>query len=478
MSVSSEKGLRRKSSSGSGASGDGRMKKTPADFEFGTILGEGSYSTVVLAKEKKTGKQFAMKILEKKHIIREKKVQYVSREKDVLSRLDHPFFVRLYFTFQDSERLYFGLSYAEKGELLPYIQRVGCFDVECTCFYTAEIILALEYIHGLGIIHRDLKPENILLDEKMHIKITDFGTAKILDNAETTRANSFVGTAEYVSPELLTDKEACKSSDLWGLGCIIFQLLAGLPPFHAVNEYQCFQKITKLDYEIPDGFPELGADLVRSLLILDPTKRLGCDEFGGYAQLKAHGFYEGIVWETLHEQTPPAIVPYLPSNSKDGEALRSEYMMRDFKRDDEFDDHLLACWGLKESKETDSKQGDNELRRQLLEKQKRECKWDTFVNGELIVKMGLVDKRKGLFARRRQLLLTDAPHLYYVDPVAMELKGEIPWSSDLRTEMKNFKVFFVHTPNRTYYLEANGEAQDWCRAIDDWRLGKGKISDL
>jgi 3-phosphoinositide dependent protein kinase-1 len=128
----------------------------------------------------------------------------------------------------------------------------------------------------------------------MHIKITDFGTAKILDNDKTTRANSFVGTAEYVSPELLTDKLACKSSDLWALGCIIYQLLAGLPPFHAVNEYQCFQKITKLEYQFPDGFPEAGADLVQKLLVLDPTKRIGCDECGGYAALKAHNFYAGI----------------------------------------------------------------------------------------------------------------------------------------------------------------------------------------
>jgi 3-phosphoinositide dependent protein kinase-1 len=70
-----------------------------------------------------------------------------------------------------------------------------------------------------------------------------------------------------VSPELLTDKLACKSSDLWALGCIIYQLLAGLPPFHAVNEYQCFQKITKLEYQFPDGFPEAGADLVQKLLV-------------------------------------------------------------------------------------------------------------------------------------------------------------------------------------------------------------------
>lgn len=94
-----------------------------------------------------------------------------------------------------------------------------------------------------------------------------------------------------------------------------------------------------------------------------------------------------------------------------------------------------------------------------------------FVENNLILKMGPVDKRKGLFARRRQLLLTEGPHLYYVDPVNKVLKGEIPWSQELRPEAKNFKTFFVHTPNRTYYLmDPSGNAHKWCKKIQEvWR---------
>ncbi|XP_009077394.1 PREDICTED: 3-phosphoinositide-dependent protein kinase 1-like, partial [Acanthisitta chloris] len=128
-------------------------KKRPDDFKFGKILGEGSFSTVVLARELASSREYAIKILEKRHIIKENKVPYVTRERDVMSRLDHPFFVKLYFTFQDDEKLYFGLSYAKNGELLKYIRKIGSFDETCTRFYTAEIVSALEYLHGKGIIH-------------------------------------------------------------------------------------------------------------------------------------------------------------------------------------------------------------------------------------------------------------------------------------------------------------------------------------
>lgn len=138
------------------------------------------------------------------------------------------------------------MSYAKNGDLLPYINKVGSFDAACTRFYSGEILRALEHLHDLNIMHRDLKPENILLDHNMHIKVADFGCSKILEqpddavdksildeNKPRQRTNSFVGTAQYVSPELLTEKTISPSSDLWALGCIIYQMIAGLPPFRS-----------------------------------------------------------------------------------------------------------------------------------------------------------------------------------------------------------------------------------------------------
>ncbi|KAG0263434.1 pkb-activating kinase-like protein [Actinomortierella ambigua] len=300
-------------------------KRTLNDYRLGRTLGEGSYSTVVAAIDLSNGREYAIKVLDKRHIIREKKVKYVNIEKNVLYKLDHPGVVKLYSTFQDNASLYYVLEVCNNGELLTYIKKLGSFDENCTQFYAAQIFSAVEYVHSQGVIHRDLKPENILMDSRMYIKLTDFGTAKILDpSPDSDRANSFVGTAEYVSPELLTEKSACKSSDWWALGCIIYQLLAGRPPFKGSNEYQTFQKIVKLEYSFPPGFPRKAMDIVSKLLVLDPSKRLGGN--GNFSDIKTHEFYDGVDWSRLWQDPAPRLLPYLPPTpTHNQEPLRSDH---------------------------------------------------------------------------------------------------------------------------------------------------------
>lgn len=296
------------------------VKKGVKDFTFGTVLGEGSYSTVYAATDRQSLKEYAIKVLEKKHIIKEKKIKYVNIEKNTLNRLtEHPGIVRLYYTFQDETSLYYVLDLCTGGELLGVLKRTGTFDEECTRFYGAQILDAIEYMHSRGVIHRDLKPENVLLDGHMHVKVTDFGTAKLLPDPreptpaegasqpEPERAASFVGTAEYVSPELLTDKSAGKASDIWAYGCIIYQLLAGRPPFKGGSEYLTFQKIVNLEYDFPAGFPPAARDLVERCLVLDPTRRLTLEH------IKNHEFFDGQKFgKVLWEKRAPRLKPYVP----------------------------------------------------------------------------------------------------------------------------------------------------------------------
>ncbi len=151
------------------------------------------------------------------------------------------------------------LDYMPNGELYTLMGRLKSISLELARFYSAEIVNMIDHMHSRGIIHRDLKPENILIDAKFHLKLVDFGTAKICDPTYIApphyysegQKSTFVGTAEYVSPEVLLDKEAGFGVDIWALGCIIYQLIAGQSPFRNKTEYLTFEKIIKNELSFP-----------------------------------------------------------------------------------------------------------------------------------------------------------------------------------------------------------------------------------
>lgn len=483
------------------------QKESPNDYIFINTIGEGSFSTVYRCKHVKTGKLFAAKVCEKRLIIKERKADYIHREKRVMQMLirnSHPFFVQLRSTMMDSERLYFIMTLAEHGELLNYLKKLGSFEEEVARFYTAEIIVALEHLHKLGIIHRDLKPENILLGADMHILVSDFGSTKILvsdedrptpllpqpeqPNITTTTNNinnnstkknkrsSFVGSADYVSPEVLNSKPVTVSCDFWALGCILYQMLSGLPPFRAPNEYLIFQRIIKAQYTFPDGFPEVPMSLVQNLIQLEPKDRLGDKARGGVEELKKHQFFTGTNWQFLHEETPPEILPFLPA-SGGSQSFHSRYKVPGHLQPGLDDKQLTRLLGLEFDATTFSSARPLHLmdfttsdRERRLGLQRKENPYHRFVENNLILKSAIMEKKRGLFPKKRMFLLTDGPHIYYVDPATMILKGEIPWSKEMRTECKNFRFFFVHTPNRTYCLDdPNSCAIDWCNSIEQVR---------
>ncbi|THV06793.1 kinase-like protein, partial [Dendrothele bispora CBS 962.96] len=257
-----------------------------------------------------TGQRFAIKVLDKAYLIRKQKMATAMVEKNALMRLGagHPGIVRLYYAFQDDWSLYFVLDIATNGEIQTLISRMGSLSLQCAQYYTAQIVDALQYMHLKGVIHRDIKPENLLIDENMRIKITDFGTAKILDHA--MEAEKFVGTAQYVAPELVEANETSHSSDLWALGCIVYQMISGRFAFSGLSEYLTLQKVKQMDYTFPEGFDENAKDLVQRLLVRDPAQRLGAGEPGSsndMQALRSHQFFKDINWETLWTDAPPPL---------------------------------------------------------------------------------------------------------------------------------------------------------------------------
>ncbi|CAF1456798.1 unnamed protein product [Adineta steineri] len=294
------------------------LKKTVKDFKFIKEIGDGSYSKVWLVIEIATNRELALKEVRKDLITKLKKAPQVLRERNILAQLnDCSYTIKLHCTFQNEENLYFGLTYCSNGDLLQYITDAGHFEIDIVRFYSAELIEALEQLHIHRIIHRDLKPENILLTDDMHIQLADFGSAVIIDNNEIShvnnneekksveRRNSFVGTAQFVAPEILRCGPIHIGSDFWSLGCIIYQMVTGKHLFHGYHEYDIMNAVARAAYKLPDDFPDVIGDLIHKLIRLQPSERLGTEEAGGIEKLKEHPFFCDTKWGDLLNQKSP-----------------------------------------------------------------------------------------------------------------------------------------------------------------------------
>jgi len=254
-----------------------------------------------------TGKPlyFALKMLKKSEILRLKQVEHIKAEKAILSRIAHPFIVNLYAAFQDERHLYMTMEYVIGGELFSQLRKVGRFSNDTARFYAGEIVLALSYLHDKNIVYRDLKPENLLIDAEGHIKITDFGFAKVVED----RTWTLCGTPEYLAPEIIQSKGHNKAVDWWALGILIFEMLAGYPPFYDENPFGIYQKILKGAIEFPRHMDPHARDLVKKLLTADRTKRFGCLRDGA-EDIRRHPWFAATKWDQLFaRQVRPPFVP-------------------------------------------------------------------------------------------------------------------------------------------------------------------------
>ncbi|KAK1659540.1 kinase-like domain-containing protein [Colletotrichum godetiae] len=278
------------------------------DFELLKVVGKGSFGKVMQVRKKDTNRIYALKTIRKAHIISRSEVAHTLAERSVLAQINNPFIVPLKFTFQSPEKLYFVLAFVNGGELFHHLQKEQRFDVNRSRFYTAELLCALECLHGFNVIYRDLKPENILLDYQGHIALCDFGLCK-LDMKDEDRTNTFCGTPEYLAPELLMGQGYNKTVDWWTLGVLLYEMLTGLPPFYDENTNEMYRKILSEPLHFPghDVVPPAAKDLLTKLLNRDPKERLGAN---GSAEIKAHPFFHAIDWrKLLQRKYEPAFKP-------------------------------------------------------------------------------------------------------------------------------------------------------------------------
>lgn len=443
---------------------------TIQDFELGKIYGVGSYSKVVRARKKDTGTIYALKIMDKKFITKENKTAYVKLERIVLDQLDHPGIIRLFFTFQDTFSLYMALESCEAGELFDQITRKGRLTEDEARFYAAELVDALEYIHGLGLIHRDIKPENLLLSSDGHIKIADFGSVKPMNDSRITvlpnaasddKACTFVGTAAYVPPEVLNSSPATFGNDLWALGCTLYQMLSGASPFKDSSEWLIFQKIIARDLKFPDYFSEEARDLIDRLLSIDPSKRPGAGP-EGYAELKSHPFFDGVDWSNLRNQAPPKLAKE-PGNSSPGDHSHDPWSPAHVG-----DGSLKANDG--NSGASSSSEGSSHITR-LASIDSFDSKWQQFLEpGESVLMISMVRKMQKLSSKKVQLILTNKPKLIYVDPSKLVVKGNIIWSdnpNDLSLQVTSPSQFKICTPKKVMSFEdPKQRAWQWKKAIE------------
>ena len=304
-----------------------REKQTIRDYESLAIIGRGAFGEVHVCKEIKTGKIVAIKKIKKEILIQKNQIIHIRNEQLIMSKVKSPWIIELKASFQEDDYLYLVMEYLPGGDLMALLIKKDILNENEAKFYISELILAIESIHKLDCIHRDIKPDNILIDSNGHIKLSDFGLAKVSEKIfENQKDESFninklshkknyscVGTAYYVAPEVLNKKGYNQNIDWWSVGVIFFEMLVGYAPFCSKETTEVCYKILHWEkyLEIPKKvkISKEAEDLIRKL-INNSNERLGKN---GVDEIKKHPFFNDIDWDNIKNLKPP-FIPQLNSD--------------------------------------------------------------------------------------------------------------------------------------------------------------------
>ncbi len=415
------------------------------DFKLIREIGKGAFSKVYLSEHIKTKQSFALKITDKSYLIKEKRLHHFYIEKELLSTLNHPLIAKVFSGYEYEDKLITIMEYYKNGDLFDFIKMNKPLKIDVIKHLSAQLVTALGFLRQKGIIHRDLKPENILIDENIYIKIGDFATAKIknkkfnltlmkyescnldeedliedkekdFDNKDIKARDTFCGTAEYVSPEMITGQSSSYSSDYWALGCIIYHMIYGVSPFKHKSPYIIFENIRTLNITFTDDINAQAKDLIKKLLVHKEKHRLG---FKDISEIAEHEFFntdQGIsLVDTIYKFKIP---------------MRNSF---------------ITVIDKETSLDNTSKK---------YEKAK-------------VIKSALVEKKSPYFHyNTRRLTLDSTPKLNYIHPSSNIVKGTIYLSNNCEAKLQKSDKFELITPKRTFTFISNN-ALDWCRIINE-----------
>lgn len=338
-----------------------RTRLRQHDFQILTQVGQGGYGQVYLAQKKDTREVCALKVMSKKLLFKLDEIRHILTERDILTAAKSDWLVRLLYAFQDEDQIYLAMEYVPGGDFRTLLNNAGVLHNRHARFYVAEMFSCIDALHALGYIHRDLKPENFLIDSTGHVKLTDFGLAagmlnpgkiesmrvkleevgntpvpfgrpmeqrtaaerrqgyRSLRERQVNYAKSIVGSPDYMAPEVLKGDQYDFTVDYWSLGCMLFEALAGYPPFAGATVEETWQNLKRWQkvlrkpvYEDPNYFLSRRTwDFITKLVASKDYR------FKNIHEIHAHDYFHEVDFTRLRDQRPP-FVPELDSETDAG----------------------------------------------------------------------------------------------------------------------------------------------------------------
>ena len=291
---------------------------TRNSFEFLYLIGRGGFSKVWKVKWKKTGAIFALKEMSKPRIIDKKCESTILLERDLLSKMNHPFIVNMHFSFQDINSLYLVMDLITGKDIRYHLSQKKQFSAEISKFFLACTILGLEYIHYNNILHRDIKPDNLVIDKNGYVKITDFGISREMGKLIKGESS---GTPGYMAPEVMCGKSHSIDSDYYCLGIMAYEFMKGVRPFMCKSNAELKKKVMESDVvinklELPEGWGIEAGDFINRLIKRKQNERLG---HGGDNEVKNHLWFKGFRWDKLYRMELKA--PFIPQEEENGNSI-------------------------------------------------------------------------------------------------------------------------------------------------------------